>query len=324
MKKIIVLIMAFVLVFIVSCKASDTKKSEQKLGEGEYALVNGEKISKEDFDKTFNLVKYQYEAQYGKEFFEKKENQNVVNKLKSSILEEKIMFKLIKKYAKDEKIYIDEKKFDKEVEKVNKNLEADKKLSKYLKDNKIGKKDIENIVRDRMIVAQITKNIQENIEKDSKKMEEIEKKYIVKVKASHILLKDKADADKIYESLKKEPKNFEKIAKEKSTDKGSAVKDGDLGYFARGMMVPEFEKAAFDGKINEIQKPVKSQFGYHIIKTTGKKTLSDLKADGANKDELELIKKQILSKDVEAEYTKKIEDLKKKANILKTKFEEKK
>jgi parvulin-like peptidyl-prolyl isomerase len=84
------------------------------------------------------------------------------------------------------------------------------------------------------------------------------------VKASHILVKEKAAADDIYKELRGGA-DFATLAKEKSQDPGSAVKGGDLGWFGKGMMVPEFEKAAFSGRIGRVQKPVKSQFGYHII-----------------------------------------------------------
>ena len=62
--------------------------------------------------------------------------------------------------------------------------------------------------------------------------------------------------------------NFAALAKEYSKDPGSAVKGGDLGYFGKGMMVKEFEDACFNGKVGEVQKPVKTNYGYHIIKVT--------------------------------------------------------
>jgi peptidyl-prolyl cis-trans isomerase D len=95
------------------------------------------------------------------------------------------------------------------------------------------------------------------------------------VRASHILIKttgnDKADLQKandIYNQLMKGA-DFALVAKEKSDD-GSKFQGGDLGWFGRGQMVKPFEDASFNGKIGVIQKPVKSQFGYHIIKTTDK------------------------------------------------------
>ncbi len=96
------------------------------------------------------------------------------------------------------------------------------------------------------------------------------------VRASHILISqmgsDSAnyqEAMKVYNELINGA-DFGKVAKEKSKDPGSGSKGGDLGWFTKGMMVPEFEKAVFEGKVGEIQKPVKTNYGYHIIKVTGK------------------------------------------------------
>jgi len=61
-------------------------------------------------------------------------------------------------------------------------------------------------------------------------------------------------------------KKFGKLAKELSVDSGSAKRDGNLGYFTKGMMVKQFEEVAFKLQIGEISEPVKTEFGYHIIK----------------------------------------------------------
>ncbi|MDA8083467.1 MAG: peptidylprolyl isomerase [Nitrospiraceae bacterium] len=90
------------------------------------------------------------------------------------------------------------------------------------------------------------------------------------IRASHILVKTEAEANAVLERLKKGEK-FEDLARKLSIDKGSAKNGGDLGYFTRGQMVPEFEKAAAALKVGEISRPVKTSFGYHIIKVTDKK-----------------------------------------------------
>jgi peptidylprolyl isomerase/peptidyl-prolyl cis-trans isomerase D len=96
------------------------------------------------------------------------------------------------------------------------------------------------------------------------------------VRASHILVgfgtnKDsaKAVATKLLASAKKG--DFAKLASENSIDKQSAMRGGDLDYFGRGRMVPEFEKAAFAASVGSIVGPIESQFGYHIIKVTDKR-----------------------------------------------------
>lgn len=94
-------------------------------------------------------------------------------------------------------------------------------------------------------------------------------------RASHILIavnNEKSDADakkeadEIYKQLQADPSKFAQLAKSKSADPGSARQGGDLGFFQKGMMVPEFDNAVFSGKKGDLVAPVKTQFGYHIIK----------------------------------------------------------
>ena len=87
-----------------------------------------------------------------------------------------------------------------------------------------------------------------------------------KIKCSHILVAKQSEALAILERIKAKGEKFGKIAKEMSTDTASAKKDGNLGYFTKGMMVKSFEEAAFKLQVGEISEPVKSEFGYHIIK----------------------------------------------------------
>lgn len=86
------------------------------------------------------------------------------------------------------------------------------------------------------------------------------------VKARHILVKTKEEAEAIIKQLD-EGGDFEALAKEKSGDPGSGANGGDLGWFGPGQMVPEFETAAFALENGAHSKePVQSQFGFHVIK----------------------------------------------------------
>ena len=119
---------------------------------------------------------------------------------------------------------------------------------------------------------------------------ELKENYKPEIKASHILVKDEATAKKVKEELG-QGKSFEELAKQYSEDTGSKEKGGDLGYFTAGKMVKEFEDAAYKLKKDEVSEPVKSQFGYHIIKVTDikepEKSFEQSKAD---------IKKEIVQK----------------------------
>jgi len=90
-----------------------------------------------------------------------------------------------------------------------------------------------------------------------------------RVRARHILVNSEQEANQIIERLKKGEK-FEDLAKKYSLD-GSKDYGGDLGYFSEGEMVPEFSKAAFALKPGEVSGPVKTNFGWHIIKVEDRK-----------------------------------------------------
>lgn len=89
------------------------------------------------------------------------------------------------------------------------------------------------------------------------------------IRASHILVKAEKEAKDILAQIKAGG-NFEELAKKNSVDSSSA-KGGDLGWFGKGSMVPAFEKAALALKEGQVSDVVKSDFGYHIIKLTGKR-----------------------------------------------------
>lgn len=90
------------------------------------------------------------------------------------------------------------------------------------------------------------------------------------IHARHILVKTKEEADAIEKKLKAGD-SFEKLAKDKSQDKGSGAEGGDLGWFTADKMVPEFSSALLKLKKGEISQPVKTDFGWHIIQLEDKR-----------------------------------------------------
>lgn len=116
------------------------------------------------------------------------------------------------------------------------------------------------------------------------------------VKARHILLETEEEANSVIEELNAGA-DFAELAKEKSIEGAAESTGGDLGYFSRGRMVPEFEQAAFSQEVNEISaEPVKSQFGYHVILVEdhkpGVKPSFDTAKELVEKDTLEYAKQQ--------------------------------
>ena len=91
----------------------------------------------------------------------------------------------------------------------------------------------------------------------------------MEVRASHILVGTEAEAAAISKKLATGSK-FEDLARQYSKCP-SGQKGGDLGFFGRGMMVKEFEEAAFSLPPGSVSKPVKTEFGFHLIKVTAKR-----------------------------------------------------
>jgi foldase protein PrsA len=131
-----------------------------------------------------------------------------------------------------------------------------------------------------------------------------------KIKASHILVEDEELAKTILQELK-DGADFAELAQEHSIDTTSAVKGGDLDYFGKGQMVPAFEEAAFALQEGEISEPVKSDYGYHIIKVT------DIPKNWTLEEKKEEVKEDLFNKQLAEKAPVFIEELRAKADIEK-------
>jgi len=112
-------------------------------------------------------------------------------------------------------------------------------------------------------------------------------------KARHILVEQEAEAKDVIASLKKNPKLFETLAKEKSKDPGSRGRGGELGWFNPRRMVPEFGDAVArlsKGKFTEV--PVKTQFGYHVIRLTDTRDVTPPTFDSAKDRLIQLVEQK--------------------------------
>ncbi|WP_428907974.1 peptidylprolyl isomerase [Niallia sp. Krafla_26] len=118
------------------------------------------------------------------------------------------------------------------------------------------------------------------------------------VEASHILVEDEATANEVKEKLDK-GEDFVDLAKEYSTDTSNADSGGELGYFPKGTMVEEFENVAFSMDKGAISNPVKTDFGYHIIKVTDKKEAKE----AVFEDHQEEIKQILFDQEISEAYS---------------------
>jgi peptidyl-prolyl cis-trans isomerase C len=249
------------------------------------ALVNGKAITLEELDNAYKKLPGSYSSFIPKE--------NVLDQL---VLEEILMQK-----SKEEGVVIGNKDVDQMINLAAANLEISR--EKFVEELAIAN----NMTNDELFEyykRQMSVNDMLNqtlFKQESYVSLDVTEDEIVKfydennesffisdqVEASHILIttpgRSQEEVDlllqKVYDDITEE-KDFSEIAKERS-EGPSASKGGYLGLFTKGQFVPEFEEAAFNLEVNEISNPVKTQFGYHVIKVTkivpsGQRTLEEV------------------------------------------------
>lgn len=197
------------------------------------ATVNGKAITEQDLNMAMTRFPQENQA-----FFATEQG-------KAQLLEQLISFELVHKYAEDEKLS--------ETEEYKSQLEI-------LKKDLLIQAGVKKILDAVTVTEEEVKDFYNN-NPDMFKGEE-------SVRAKHILVDSEEKAKEVKAAIDG-GLSFEEAAKENSTCPSSS-QGGDLGFFTRGRMVPEFEDAAFAMTIGEVSEPVKTQFGYHLIKVEEK------------------------------------------------------
>ena len=250
------------------------------------ASVNGEKITKEELDTKLTEM-------YG-----------------ADILDSLITNKVIEMEAAKEKVKVTGNEIDEELTKLQESYGGEEAFAAALEQNQVSmdriREDIEiYLLAEKMIGASIDVSEEEMKTYFEENKDSFDQKE--QVKASHILVEDEATATKVKKELD-QGKDFAELAKEYSTDSSNAADGGDLGYFGKGEMAEEFENAAFALEAGAISEPVKTEFGYHIIKLVDKKAEKAAEFD----EHKEEIKELLFDQKIQAEYTNWLE--KKKAD----------
>jgi foldase protein PrsA len=198
-----------------------------------------------------------------------------------AVLRELVETKLLEAEVEVSKAEVDEK-----MATIKENFETDEAFEVALQSSPYKtEEDLRKVIKnDIMLFKYATKGVEVTDENINEFFNEYVKRE--EVKASHILVEDEEQAKEILSQIKNGA-DFAALAKEHSIDTNSAVKGGDLDFFTRGKMVPEFEKVAFSLEVGEVSDLVKSQFGYHIIKVTDVKlTEKTLEADREEIEEM--------------------------------------
>lgn len=284
--KIIILILSVLIVMTVILLSFALKKDDA------VAKFNGEAISK---DELYSEMVEQYGV---------------------ATVDKMIGDKIVAAEAKKQKVIVKDSELNKEVEKLKASYGGEEAFNQALESNNttlaLLKQDLKNYLTIKQLLEPQIKITDEELKtyfdenKDSFAQSE-------QIKASHILVADEKTANEVKQKLN-DGSDFAKLAKEFSTDDSSKDLGGELGYFSKGTMVSEFEDVAFGLAVDQVSKPVKTEYGYHIIKVEAKK-----KAKEANYNEsMAEIKATLLEQKIESEYTTWLENKKKSYDIENT------
>lgn len=240
------------------------------------------------------------------------------NKMKEQYGDQ-VLNQMIDEMVLEDKYKVTDKEIDKEIDKIKEELGGEDAFKQALEQNGLSdEKQLKERVKSMLLNEKAATEGVKISEDEMKKV--FEEKYKTEVKASHILVDDEKTAKEVQKKLN-DGGDFAKLAEEYSKDPGSKSKGGDLGFFGKGAMVPEFEKVAFTLDKGETSDLVKSDYGVHIIKVTDKR---ENKFED-KKEQVEQELKQQKAKPI----TEILENLRKKADVkikdkeLKEKIEKK-
>ncbi|MBU0553677.1 peptidylprolyl isomerase [Myxococcota bacterium] len=257
--------------------------NELELPAGPIARVNGVEINKAEFIEKYKKMTRTFTSR------KKAVPENLSRRYQQSILNQLIDQELLDQKIKSEKIEVTEAELENEFVEYKKMFRTDQNFERYLRSSNGDIQQIKDNIKHNIAVTKLlekTSDLKVTEEDIKKYYDENLNRYKIKeqIRASHVLIKVKDDANKneanekealaraeaVYKEAIKPNIKFSDVAK-KHSEGPTRSKGGDLSFFARGRMDPKFEEVAFAMKVNEISKPIRSKFGYHVIKVTDRK-----------------------------------------------------
>ncbi|TYR80839.1 foldase [Priestia megaterium] len=218
----------------------------------------------------------------------------------ADVLDSLIEQKVITKEAAKENIKVTDKEINEELASLKASYGGEEAFDEALKSSGVKLKEVKKDLETNIKARKLVEDTIEVTEKEMKTYFDENKASFAtpeQVKASHILVDDEKTAKEVKDKLDAGG-DFGDLIEKYSTDTASKETEGDLGYFSEEDMVAEFSKSAFNLEVNKISDPVKTEYGYHIIKVTDKKEAADANYEKSKA----AIKKTLLDNKFQTEY----------------------
>jgi foldase protein PrsA len=265
------LIIALILALSIFTTACTQSKEPANVGEDVVAIVGGREITIEEFNTIFTVYQILYENRFGKEFWnEEIEGKKALEFVKERSLDMMVILNVALPQAEKEKVSISDEEFEILFKDWIMGIQEDGKYEAVLSERGLSEEALRDFAKQDMI---FTKFLEEYVKTFKMTDKEAKEHYdnnpqrfnFEEVKASHILVKTREEALAVRERAVA-GEDFEELAVELSIEPIAETSKGSLGYFARGLMVPQFEEVVFSMEINEISQPVQTTHGFHIIR----------------------------------------------------------
>lgn len=273
------------------------------------ATVNGEEITKEDFDSNYNVYKYFRERQLGEGALGQigQDGKTLGEVLRNEILEELIMEKLISAEMAKVGITVTDEEIDLIYKDYELSMGGKENLENFLKETNTSDEFFNRFLERISLFDKSRIQFMEGIhisEDEQREFFASHKDELTSVRAKHILVATEEEGNKILKKIHG-GEDFSNLAIMESQHVVSAVNGGDLGYFGRGDFISEFEDAAFNLQVGEVSDLVKTEIGYHIIYLEDKK------------DDFEDLQEETIHVMKELKYLENREDLRLNAKVRK-------
>lgn len=280
-KRIGILLLLICGLFLIGC--GDNNKNEKVI-----AIVNGSEITQGEFNEYFDMMKNAYELHAG-HIINDQEDKELIAELKDEAFEEVILQTIIMQEAEKKKIEIPDSEVEEELQ-MYKSINGEAGFKDYLKELGITEGQLKKYIKQDKIDTALRELITADIEVSQAEIKEYYEhnpdmyNEPAGIEIAHILVETEAEAADIIAELE-EGADFTELAANYSSCPSKA-EGGDLGIVNEtSSLVPEFKDAALRLESNEITKtPVKSEFGYHVIKAGNKvaavtKSLEEVEVD---------------------------------------------